>query len=756
MADMAVHCFGVRHLSPAGAWHLRRWLDDLQPSAVLVEGPSDATEQIPHLTARGTKPPVAILAYTAEPPVRTVLWPFAVYSPEYQALLWAMENNAHAAFIDLPSSVFLAMEYGHGEAEEQAPEGNAAGVYARWAELAGESDHETYWERRFEHNLNPHAYRLASAQFGSALRSLLLEDKYEAARNLLRESHMKRRIVEAQRAGHERIVVVTGAYHVPALEGEGCAALTDGELAALPRRDSRLTPMPYSYFRLTTRSGYGAGNRAPAYYEMLWHAACRGDLDGLAGGYLSAVAKEMRQAGNPASSAEVIEGVRLARTLAALHEGSAPALMDLRDAATVCMGRGDFTNVSLAVARVEIGTAIGSLPEGVARTSIQDDFYRELKCLKLERYRTMVAADLDLDLREDRRVKSEEAAWLDFNRSCFLHRLTVLGVPFARCLPSGQQSATWAERWVLQWTPEAEITLIESALRGDTVETAATYAFKEKLDGCNAVDEAAQLIRQAGECGLAGAMEYARAALQRLASGNADFISSARASAELSSAIRFGGVRRLDTALLVPLLRQLFLHASLLMVSTAACDDKAASDVMPAMHALNAVSTEHSRDVIAEDWLTALRELSGRDDRNARLSGFACALLLERGLISADGLSREVSRRLSPGIPADVGAGWFEGLAMRNRAMLLSRIELWKQLDGYIASLDDGQFRRALVFLRRALGEFEPADKRAVAQILGEVWGVGSESADEYLSQELGDTEKEQLESLKDFDFGEF
>jgi hypothetical protein len=749
---MSVNYFGVRHLSPSGAWHLHRFLDGLRPDAVLVEGPSDANALIPHLTAPGTVPPVAMLAYTAEPPVRTVLWPFAVYSPEYQALLWAKENGAHAAFIDLPSSVFLAAEYAGKDAGENAPEGNAADIYARWAELAGEADHETYWERRFEHNLNPGAYRLAAAAFGRALRAVLLEDKYESARTMLREAHMKRGIEEARKAGHERIAVVAGAYHVPALESAECAALSDGELEKLPRRASNLTLMPYSYFRMSTRGGYGAGNRAPAYYEMLWHAVCRGDLEGLAGGYFSAVAAELRSAGNAPSAAECIEGVRLARTLAALHEGSAPALADLRDAAVACLGRGDFANIAGAAARVEIGAAVGTLPEGAARTSIQDDFYRELGHLKLGRYRTAVASELDLDLREDRRVKSGESAFLDLRRSFFLHRLAMLEVPFARPLPSGQQSATWAERWALQWTPEAEISLVESALRGDTVETAAAYAFKEKLDACAGVDNAAALIRRAGECGLPSAMEYARSALQRLAAVGADFAGSARALAELSAVVRYGSVRRLDTAPLLPLLAQLFLRASLLLVSASACDDRAASDWMPAMHALNAVSLEHAEAVDSEAWLKALRELASRDDCNARLSGFACALLLERGLMGAQDLSREVSRRLSPGIPADVGAGWFEGLALRNRAMLLSRVDLWKRLDGYVASLDEGQFRRALVFLRRGFSDFSPADRRAVARILGEVWGVGGEEADEYLSGELSETE---IKKLEEFDFGD-
>ncbi len=38
-----------------------------------------------HLVKKGTKPPVAILAYTDSLPVRTLVYPLAVYSPEFQA-----------------------------------------------------------------------------------------------------------------------------------------------------------------------------------------------------------------------------------------------------------------------------------------------------------------------------------------------------------------------------------------------------------------------------------------------------------------------------------------------------------------------------------------------------------------------------------------------------------------------------------------------------------------------------------------------
>src|SRR3954467_4190780 len=105
-----VNVFGVRHLSPTGAWHLRRYLDAVRPDLVLVEGLSDADELIPQVTRAGSRPPIAMLAYTDSLPVRTLVYPLARYSPEYQAMCWAGEHGAEIHFIDLPSDVFLALQ----------------------------------------------------------------------------------------------------------------------------------------------------------------------------------------------------------------------------------------------------------------------------------------------------------------------------------------------------------------------------------------------------------------------------------------------------------------------------------------------------------------------------------------------------------------------------------------------------------------------------------------------------------------------
>jgi hypothetical protein len=93
---------------------------------------------------------------------------------------------------------------------------------------------------------------------------------------------------------------------------------------------------------------------------------------------------------------------------------------------------------------------------------------------------------------------------------------------------------------------------------------------------------------------------------------------------------------------------------------------------------------------------------------------------------------------------------------MRNRYALLSREALWRQLDAYIRSLDGDQFRRALVFLRRAFSLFEAREKTSVADMMGELWGIGSEQSANMLLGPLSEEEREKLEELNEFDFAEF
>jgi hypothetical protein len=809
-APWEINVFGVRHLSPMGAWQLRQYLDRIKPDVVLIEGLHDATDLIKDMTRKATRPPIAILAYTDSLPVRTLVYPLARYSPEFQAISWAREHDARVEFIDLPSANFLGLqdvEYellakareeaaasGDEEAAGEESEDPAAAappstngspgaggegsenvgikeevhdapiaaavpeprqsLYERVARLAGEENYETYWERHYEHNASDDSYRRASFEFGQALRDLEEDAPRWRAENIVREAFMRRCIEEVIADGHDpkKIVAVVGAFHAPVLNGN-YPAMNDDELASLRQRSSKLTLMPDSYLKLSSQSGYGAGNHAPAYFELLWESLEQSDFSSLPMRYLAMVARHMRENGTHRSTAEVIEGVRLAQTLSAMKNGLAPTLADLRDAAVTLIGHGELGNVKDALARVEVGTAIGELPKGVSQTSIQDDFERELARLKLEKYRTTVKQELALDLRENRQARTEAAAFLDLARSSFFHRLRVLQIGFAQPAPSSQQSTTWAEKWFLQWSPESEIALVEAVLLGETVELATAYKFKTELEKCTSIAEAADKVRDACQCGLMKSMDLARGRLQQLAAESHDLGAVAHAANQLGMVARYGDVRKFDPSPLIPLVEELFVQGTLALFPAANCDNTAARGYLVAIDELNKVGLEFHDRVDEPLWITQLQKLADADDRNPVLSGYACAILLERGLMANDALAREVSRRVSPGVPADLGAGWFEGLAQRNRYALLARQVLWEQLADYIGSLDDDQFRRALVFLRRAFGSFSPNEKRHIAENLGECWGLAADAASELIEQPLTEKEEEKLQDLNEFNF---
>ncbi len=753
--------FGVRHLSPAAAYYVRQELDKVRPDIVLIEGPSDLNDEMKWFCHSQTKLPAAILAYTQQTPIRTLLYPFAVYSPEYQAILWAYENNIACKFMDLPSNVFLGIreetdKNTDNEDEEKTKETNkieqgvtTEQVYKRLEEVLGES-HDTFWERNFE-QLEAF-YMEAATEFGKQLRETSTDSDYRVAENHIREAYMKKVIVQAQKDGFEKVFCVCGAYHVEGLKNN--EALTDDEEKKLPRTESNVTLMPYSYYRLSQHSGYGAGNEAPAYFEMLWDAICKGKIEQATYQYLTELAVRQRKQGQMTSAAEVIEAVRLAQTLAKIRNTKYPVLQDLRDAAVTCIGHGTFSEISVSTADVEIGKKIGELPEGVSRTSIQDDFYRQLKDLNLEKYRSVEVQQLDLDLRENLRVKSQKSAFMDLNRSFFLHRLRVLQINFGTQIQNRRKDSAWGEYWNLHWTPETEIEIVEAALLGETVESATSFALKERADKSTNIAQAAEVFEDAFLCGMPKAAKYALNSLQKLSVDTQAIVEISKTMEHLSLVIRYGDLRKFASEPIIPLLSQLYLRACLTMEDSCNCDDEVSNAVMESIERINQVQRNH--DFLEEErWVSVLNSISDRDDINTKCSGFAIATLIERGLIEESLLAVEVSRRLSKGVPADLAAGWFEGLAKKNRYSLIVRLSLWKELDNYLQDLDDEEFKRALVFLRRAFSDFSANEKSNISENLGEIWGIEPQQTADMLMRPMTENEEELLQGLDDFDFGD-
>jgi hypothetical protein len=667
----------------------------------------------------------------------------AEFSPEYQAMQWAEKNGVPVEFCDLPSGCLLCEEKADEDKEQESES-----VYQKLEKLTG-LDTDTFWEYRFEHCGNYDDFIAAAQEYGKSIREFSLSDEH----NELREAYMRRRISETEEK-YGNIAVITGAFHTSGIKNipfsDKDKKLTD----KLKTVDSKATLMPYSYFRLSSRSGYGAGSKAPAYYEMLWKNRLKGTLENAAPEYLSKLAAYQRKNGFSASSAEVIEAQRLAETLSVMRSGSLPSMSDLRDAAVTCLGHGSFGEISLACADVEIGTRIGELPEGTVCTSVQEDFMHQLKDLKLERYRSATAQELDLDLRENLRVKSEKSAFLDLNRSFLLHRLLQAGVHFGKKLSNFQENATWSEKWEISWSPETEIEIVEASLNGDTVEDAARMSLNMELASAETLTDTAKALYSALLCGLPDCIKTAAYAVQKMAADCASPADEGRTIGSLSATVRYGNIRKLDPEPIIPLIKQLYLKFCLQLYSASICDTNSANEMLTAITAVHDACVAHDF-IDSERFITLLGDIADSDTVNPLISGFACALLTEQGRIAPEKLSELVSRRLSKGTPPAEGAAWFEGLAKRNRRSLIGRLSLWEKLCGFIGELDDDEFKPVLISLRRTFAEFSPAEKSDIAENIGEVLGISTQQAAEIITAQVTAEEQQAIDELDDFDFGD-
>src|SRR4051812_7876943 len=99
---MPERLYGIRHHGPGSARAVVQELERQRPEVLLVEGPPEADALVRWVADAGLEPPVALLGYAADDPRRAAFWPFAVFSPEWQAIRWAVANDVPVRFFDLP------------------------------------------------------------------------------------------------------------------------------------------------------------------------------------------------------------------------------------------------------------------------------------------------------------------------------------------------------------------------------------------------------------------------------------------------------------------------------------------------------------------------------------------------------------------------------------------------------------------------------------------------------------------------------
>ncbi len=457
---MSLHVFGIRHHGPGSARGLRAALDSLRPDAILIEGPPDAEGVLPLFAHEAMTPPVALLIYAPDDPKQAVFYPFAEFSPEWQAAQYGLRHGVPVRFMDLPQTHQFALEAAKAPTTDHQPP--TTDPLSELSEAAGRNDGEGWWEQIIEQRRNSTDVFAAIAEAMMALRE---QRESSPPREALREAFMRNTIRTAQKEGFTSIAVVCGAWHVPALQTMPAAKEDEALLKGLPKVKVAATWIPWTNGRLSYASGYGAGITSPGWYSHLWNESEQTEIR-----WMTKVARLLREEDLDASSASVIEAVRLAETLAAMRGKHRPGLLELNEATQTVLCFGNDVPLRLIHEKLIVGEVLGQVPDETPAVPLQQDLQREQKRLRFPAEASQKT--IDLDLRKEN----------DLARSQLLHRLSLLGIAWGEQQRTNSGKGTFHELWRVQWQPEFSVALIEAGVWGNTVMEAAMSFVKHKAD----------------------------------------------------------------------------------------------------------------------------------------------------------------------------------------------------------------------------------------------------------------------------------
>ncbi|MDR3621682.1 MAG: DUF5682 family protein [Paludisphaera borealis] len=700
-----VHVLGVRHHGPGSARSVKNALEAIAPSIVLVEGPPDADALIPLLIHAEMVPPVALLVYRPEKPKDSVYYPFAEFSPEWQALKYALDRGIPARFMDLP----IAHQIGDVETVDQdagvpTPEGEPlprrpVDPLGMLAKAAGFDDGERWWEFVVEGRRDGADLFASILDAMAEVRSSVPEEG--DPRELRREAYMRQTIREAQREGHGPIAVICGAWHAPALKvANWPAAKHDAALLkGLPKTKVAATWAPWTYGRLSRESGYGAGIASPGWYDHLWSAP-----DQVVERWLTRVARLLREERLDASSASVIEAVRLADALATLRGRPLADLSDLEEATRTVLCFGEETPMRLIRRKLIVGERLGAVPEETPSVPLQQDLNRLQKRLRLPPDPAQTTKTLDL--REP----------TDLERSRLLHRLSLLSIDWGK-VTYASGKGTFKESWQLQWKPELAVSLIEAGLWGATVEDAATAFAADRADHEDDLPAMTALLGRAMLADLPDAIRKIMEKVEAQAAVAADVTQLMDALPPLANLMRYGDVRKTDAAMVGHAASRMVIRICVgLPLACSSLDDSAASSMFEAILRADAAIGLMDDDEARAAWHAVLARLSDSESIHGLVTGRCVRILLDAHEMETAEVARLMNLAVSPASDPSRAAAWVAGFLRQSGEVLYHDDALFGIFDGWLAQLSSEAFPALLPMLRRTFGTFEPPLRRSLGE----------------------------------------
>jgi Family of unknown function (DUF5682) len=777
-----LYWFPVRHHSPAVARHLLAAIRERKPDIIFIEAPSDAADLVPYIVDPKTKPPVAIyssyrdddnvleLAGIASPgpevPAKFACWyPLLPYSPEYVAMKEAAKIGAAVVFVDLPHHALIRSRRERGipapsdapsetsddssdaddavESRVDDPSSDHARAAPSWEALAVESSFykkladaggyrswDECWDALFE---SPdrfptyEAFRAELAYFCAAVRATSSIERMREDGTFLREAHMRRTIEETlarKKVAPQRSMMVCGGFHL-------FMPREAGPERPLPKGTLYNTVTPYSYARTSDLSGYGAGNRAPAYYARLFERSLEAPEDAAVLAmvdHVVAVLSRARADGEHLSSADAISVTQHARMLASLRGRKTPSLDDVRDGLVSCCCKGSMDQegryLATAMTSVEIGSAVGRVTPALGRLPLVHDFYRNIDELELgETLAKDARAKISLDLRKQ----------ADERRSIFFHRLAQIEVPYAELVSAGQENTLFREVWRVAWSPKVDGAVAEKNLHGDTVEAAALSRLDDELaTSGQGVDEITARLLRAAKMDLPGMVQRLEDVAGTAVDTDARLAQLARALTDLVLLEAHTRRKGLTTNAIAELVERCFGRACFAIPHAANAPPEEHAEVVAAVKSLSEVLMGERGESFDKNLFVENAKTARSDSQAPYLRGALSGVLTELRVQTTDDLAAEVAAFAKARPEVLVTCGEFlNGMLKTSRtAVLLGADAIVVAIDELLKSAAWEQF---LVLLPRTRGAFEGMHDRVRVSLADRVavrYGLAAEEGD--------------------------
>jgi hypothetical protein len=634
-----------------------------------------------------------------------------VFSPEWRAVQYALARGVVVRFMDLPQAHYLMLH----TAPPDQPTADIQPLTAEallmldplhWlAEAAGYADSERWWEHMVEERRDSQDVFAAIAEAMTALRSESHAHGLPSLEHVekLREAHMRKTIRAAQKEGFERVAVVCGAWHAPALTHPGDAREDHALLKGLPKIKVQAAWVPWTYGRLARASGYGAGIESPNWYHHLWTTPPHE----IPARWMACVARLLREQDLDASTAQVIDALRLVETLTALRDRPVPGLPEMNEAVRAVFCLGDDAPLRLIQEKLIVGEVMGAVPDEAPTVPLQQDLQREQKRLRLKPEPT--ERILDLDLRENTGLE----------RSHLLHRLRLLDIDWGKP-EKGQQVkkiSTFHEYWRLQWQPEFSIAIVEASIWGNTASAAADAHTREQAEKAEALPMLTALLDGVLLADLPDTAHFVMQRLQSIAGLTSDTALLMDALPSLADILRYGSVRQTDTAMIAHIVDGLVARICIgLPFACASLDDDAAVGMFKRLLDTNAAIVMLQNVEHTAMWQQTLQQVTAQDTLHGLIAGRCCRILLDARVFDSAQAGRQMRLALSTANEPSKAAAWVEGFLKGSGMILIHDDSLWHVLDEWVTSMQGDTFKMLLPLLRRTFATFTAPERRQMGE----------------------------------------